>query len=463
MSKRLDMNRLKALLARAMLIIGILSWPISQTHAQGISLLSDAETEWFIRQMMAPILEQARVNPGSVHYYIVNDDNLNAFVAAGQNIFVHTGLFTQTKNVGQVVGVLAHETGHISGAHLAGRRDGTGAPTAITIASMLLGVAAIAAGAGDAGVGIIAGGQQAASRSFFSFTRVQEASADQAAFRFLEGAGLSGRGLVETFRGFSTQEYLIGVPQDPYVRTHPLSSQRVAALEDLVTNSDFYDKPFPEEWAYYYDRVIGKIQGFQQPFEATLRQYPKSNTSEKARYARAYAYHKAAEIENSLAEIDALLEKRQNDPYYLELKGQLMFENGRVEEALVPLRKARQAAPDEAQILTLLGRALIASDNPDHLDEAIQTLELSTFLSADNPFTWYQLSIAYNQSGKLGEAALASAERYALIGQFGPAVQNARRASETLAAGSPKWLRAQDLLFLAQQSAQQQSGRRSRR
>lgn len=457
------MTGLRALAARASLVFGLLCWPIAQTHAQGISLLSDAETEWFVRQMMAPILEQAQVTPASVHYYIVNDDNLNAFVAAGQNIFVHTGLFTQTKNVGQVVGVLAHETGHISGAHLAGRRDGAGAPTAITLASMLLGVAAIVAGSADAGIGIIAGGQQAATRSFFSFTRVQEASADQAAARFLEGAGLSGRGLVETFRGFSTQEYLIGVPQDPYVRTHPLSGDRVAALENMVTNSDYYDKPFPTEWQYYYDRVVGKIQGFQQPFEATLRQYPKSNTTEKARYARAYAYHKAADIMNSMAEIDALLKARPGDPYYLELKGQLMFENGNVEEALIPLRLAHKAAPDEAQILTLLGRALIASDNPDHLQEAVKMLELSTFIAADNPFTWYQLSIAYNQSDQLGEASLASAERYALIGQFGPAVQNARRASETLPAGTPKWLRAQDLLFLAEQYLAKQNRRGSRR
>lgn len=454
---------LKAFAARASLVFGLLCWPIAQAHAQGISLLSDAETEWFVRQMMAPILEQAQVTPASVHYYIVNDDNLNAFVAAGQNIFVHTGLFTQTKNVGQVVGVLAHETGHISGAHLAGRRDGAGAPTAITLASMLLGVAAIVAGSADAGIGIIAGGQQAATRSFFSFTRVQEASADQAAARFLEGAGLSGRGLVETFRGFSTQEYLIGVPQDPYVRTHPLSADRVAALENMVTNSEYYDKAFPAEWQYYYDRVVGKIQGFQQPFEATLRQYPKSNTTEKARYARAYAYHKAADIENSMAEIDALLTARPGDPYYLELKGQLMFENGDVEAALKPLRLAQKAAPDEAQILTLLGRALIASDNPDHLAEAIKTLELSTFIAADNPFTWYQLSIAYNQSDQLGEASLASAERYALIGQFGPAVQNARRASQTLPAGTPKWLRAQDLLFLAEQYLARENRQRSRR
>lgn len=453
------MTALNALTARFALILGLLCWPIAQAQAQGISLLSDAETEWFVRQMMAPILEQAQVNPGSVNYYIVNDDNLNAFVAAGQNIFVHTGLFTQTKNVGQVVGVLAHETGHISGTHLAKRRDGAGKPTAITFASMLLGVAAIAAGAPDAGIGIIAGGQQAAALSFFSFTRVQEASADQAAARFLEGAGLSGRGLVETFRGFSTQEYLIGVPQDPYVRTHPLSADRVAALETSVQASEYFEKPFPAEWQYYYDRVVGKIQGFQQPFEATLRQYPKSNKTEKARYARAYAYHKAADIENSTLEIEALLEARPGDPYYLELKGQLMFENGKVEEALGPLREAHAAAPDEAQILTLLGRALIASDNPDHLDEAVKRLELSAFLDAENPFTWYQLSIAYNQRNMVPEASLASAERYALIGQFGPAAQNAQRASEKLPAGSPKWLRSQDLLFLAQQSIRQQKRR----
>ncbi len=456
------MKQIAAKLKHMALAFAALCFAHVPVSAQGISILSDAETEWFIKQMMAPILEQAQIDPRSVNYYIVNDDNLNAFVAGGQNIFVHTGLFTQTKNVAQVVGVMAHETGHISGAHLARRGDGAGGPTAITLASMLLGVAAIAAGAGDAGIGIITGGQQAATRAFFSFTRVQEASADQAAARFLEGAELSGRGLLETFRQFASQEYRIGIPQDPYVRTHPLSGDRVANLERAVTTSQYYEAPMPPEWVYYYDRVVGKIEGFKMPFDATLRKYPVSDKTVKARYARAYAYHKAVEIEKSMAEITELLAIRPGDPYYLELKGQLMFENGNVEASLDPLRKAAKAAPSEAQILTLLGRALIASENSDHLNEAVKTLELSSFLDAENPFTWYQLSIAYNQSGMKGEAGLAAAERYALIGQFGPAISNARRALETLEPGTPKWLRAQDLLFLAGQSVEA-DGRQRRR
>lgn len=414
------------------------------------SLLSDAETEKFLRDVNRPVLEAAGITPESVQYYIVADDNLNAFVALGQNIFVHTGLFTQTDNVGQVIGVMAHETGHISGGHIARRSEGATAPTAISLISMVLGVAAIAAGAGDAGMGIIAGGQQAAQRSFLSFSRVQEASADQAAATLLEQTGQSGRGLVETFRKFSTQEYLIGIPQDPYVRSHPLSSQRVARLENIVTASPYYDKPYGAEFVAAYDRIKAKIRGFMEKPETTLSRFPPHDKSVPARYARAYAYHKAVEIDKAMAEIDSLIAEDPDDPFYLELKGQLLLENGHVVDALAPLRDAVALLPDEPQIRTLLGRALIATEDTAFNDEAIKQLEIAAAQDPESPFTWHQLGVAYHIRGDEGMASLASAERAALSGDFMGLIGNARRASDVLEKGTPAWLRAQDLLVLAE-------------
>lgn len=417
-------------------------------HAQ--SLLSDAETEWFLREVTKPIFDAAGLDPASVHFYIVNDPNLNAFVYGGQNIFIHTGLMLETDDVNEVIGVLAHETGHITGSHLARRQEGAGTPTTIALVSMLLGVAAIAAGAGDAGIGIIGGGQQAAQRSFLSFTRVQEASADQAAAQFLEKAGISGQGLIDTFRRFGTNEYLIGVPQDPYVRSHPLNSDRVQRLEAVVSASPYYEKAPNPEHAYYYERIKGKIEGFILPADAALRKYPVSDKSVRARYARAYAYHKAVELDKGLAEIDSLLAERPNDPYFLELKGQLLFENGRLEEALAPLRDAVAAKPDEPQIRTLLGRVLIATEKDEYRAEAIKELEFAATQDAESPFIWYQLGIAYNLDGDDGLASLAAAEQAALAGNLGPTIYNAKRALDVLPRGTPKWQRAQDLLVLAQ-------------
>ncbi|MFZ5609855.1 MAG: M48 family metalloprotease [Pseudomonadota bacterium] len=423
---------------------------LSLQPAWSQSFLSDAETEHFLRETMRPIFVVAGLEPRSVRFFIINDPSLNAFVAAGQNIFIHTGLILQTDNVGQVIGVLAHETGHITGGHNVRRQEGVQKPTAIAIASMLLGVAAIAAGAGDAGIGIISGGQQAATRSYLSFSRAQESSTDQAGARFLEKAGLSGRGMVETFRKFATSEYLIGVPQDPYVRTHPLSSDRVARLEAVVSRSPYYDKPDDPHAVAAYERIKGKIEGFLFAPDATLRKYPASNGSVRARYARAYAYHKAVEIDKSMAEIDSLLGETPDDPYYLELKGQLLLENGLVREALAPLRRAVEVFPDEPQIRTLLGRTLLATEDPALRKEAIYELERAVDMDEESPFTWYQLGIAYNLEGDQGSASLAAAFQAAMSGQLAPTLINARRAVEMLPKGTPKWQRAQDLLVDAQ-------------
>lgn len=418
--------------------------------AQAQSLLSDAETEWFLREITQPIFEAAELDPASVHFYIVNDNRLNAFVTGGQNIFIHTGLMLETDDVNEVIGVLAHETGHITGSHLARRQEGASTPTTIALVSMLLGVAAIAAGAGDAGIGIIGGGQQAAQRSFLSFTRVQEASADQAAAKFLEDAGISGQGLIDTFRRFGTNEYLIGVPQDPYVRSHPLNSDRIERLQYVVEASEHYNKPPDATAAYYYERIKGKIEGFTLPFDATLRKYPLSDQSTRARYARAYAYHKGVELDKALAEIDGLLAERPNDPYFLELKGQLLFENGRLEEAFAPLRQAISLQPREADFRTLLGRAMLATEDPQYREEAIRELEFASNLDQGSPFIWYQLGIAYNLEGDDGLASLAAAEQAALAGQLGPTIINAQRALKLIPSGTPKWQRAQDLLIVAQ-------------
>ena len=418
--------------------------------ARAQSLLSDAETEKFLRDVNRAVLEAAGITPESVNYYIVADDNLNAFVALGQNIFVHTGLFTQTDNVGQVIGVMAHETGHIAGGHIARMSDGATAPTAISLISMVLGVAALAAGAGDAGMGIIAGGQQAAQRAFLSYSRVQEASADQAGAAYLEEIGQSGRGMLETFRKFSTQEYLIGIPQDPYVRSHPLSGDRVARLERIVTSSPYYDKPFDPAFEIAYERIKAKIRGFMDKPETTLSRFPASNQSVPARYARAYAYHKAVKIDEALAEIDSLIVEQPKDPFFLELKGQLLLENGRVRTALDPLRTAVDLAPDEPQIRTLLGRALVATEDQALTDEAIEQLKLAAHQDPGSPFTWHQLGVAYHNRGDEGMASLASAERAALSGDFMALMGNAKRASEILETGTPAWLRAQDLLVLAE-------------
>lgn len=425
-----------------LLSILLISQPVA---AQGIRTLRDAEMEAFIHAATDPVFEAAGMVPSNIDIVIVDDSALNAFYAGGQRIFIHTGLILQTEKVGQVVGVMAHETGHMVGGHVQRFGEAVGPATSISLLSLLLGAAAIAAGAPELGTGIMGGGQSAAQRTVLSFRRVQEASADQAAATYLHDAGLSGQGLIEVFEKFRFQELLSRPNMDQYVITHPLSSNRINNLQTKLEASPYWDKPYDPELQHWYERIKAKLDGYLFPARSTLGKYPPENTSIPARYARVYAYNKALEWEKAMDEADALIAKEPNDPYFREVKGQILLENGHVDKAIPVLRGAAELAPDEPLILTLYGQALVAKDTREADHQAIEVLERATRLDQRNIFGWHQLAIAYMRTDQSALASLASAERALLMGQAEKAARDATAASEGLPRGTPKWLRAEDI------------------
>jgi predicted Zn-dependent protease/protein-disulfide isomerase len=396
------------------------------------SLLRDAETERFLYDISRPIFEAAGLNPASVQFYLVGDSSINAFVAGGQNIFVHSGLILNAEHVDQLLGVIAHETGHISGGHLSRINEGAKDAMGIQLLSMLLGATALAAGAGDAGIAIITGGQQAAMGKFFAFTRVQEASADQAGATFLEKSGISGRGFIEFFEKLRAEEYRYAVEQNEYVRTHPLTGDRIERLTQRVEASPYFNRPPDPAMQARFLRIKAKLAGYVFEPTRTFALYPETDTSTSAHYARAYAWHKQAFPDKAREEIEAALKQIPDDPYFLEVKGQILLESGRVQEAIPPLRRAVELAPNEPLIATLLGHALISAEDKATDKEAMTLLRKAVEKDHDNPFAWYQLGIAYARSGDEPRAALASAERFSLSGQPAPAAANARRAIQGL-------------------------------
>lgn len=410
------------------------------------TIIRDSELEAIIRTISTPIFEAAGLTDESVHTYIVQDKSLNAFVAGGQNVFVNTGLVMAADDVNQLIGVIAHETGHISGGHLARFHEGLKGASAVSILGMILGAAAIAAGGGDAGMAVLMGSQQAAQRMVLSYSRTQEAAADQAAMKFLEATGQSGRGLVSFFEILGDQELLYTTNQDPYVRSHPLTRDRINTLSDMAQRSSYYDAPNPPGYDELFQRMKAKMWGYFQPPASTLARYPKEDKSLYARYARAYAYNKMRDIPKSMAEAETLVTEFPDDPYFWELKGFLLFGNGEIEQSIEPFRRSVQLAPHESLILTQLGQALLATEKMEHNAEAIRYLEAANRLDRESPFSWHQLSIAYHRAGNQPMAHLAAAERFSLIGRMPEAGMQARQALQGLKAGSPSWLRAQDIM-----------------
>ena len=440
-----------------LLMLLALSFTVAAQPAAAQSILRDAETEALFRDMSRPIVAAAGLRPENVQIVLVNDRSINAFVAGGQIVYLHSGLITTADTANEVQGVVAHELGHITGGHILRFEEGIKMATGIMLLSLVLGAAAMAAGAGEAGAGILAAGQQAAMGKFLAFTRTQESSADAAGASYLNKAGISGKGSLSFFKKLQNQEFRYAIPQeDSYARTHPLTGERMAALEEVYKTVPSWEAKTDAALEARFQRVKAKLTGFVDDPKRTLQQFPESNTTVPARYARAYAWHKTAYPDKALGEVDSLLAAAPEDPYFLELKGQVLLESGRPAEALQSLRVAASKAPDQPLIAALLGHALIATEKPEHFEEAKSVLRTAIGRDNSNPFAWYQLGIVYDREGDQGRAALATAERYNLENQPKLALANAEQALAAIPTGSRDWIRAQDIAMVSRTAVETQ-------
>ncbi|MBO9725780.1 MAG: M48 family metalloprotease [Novosphingobium sp.] len=426
-------------------ILALLGWSAAPASAQ--SILRDAETEALLKDMAKPLITAAGLNPNHVDIVLINDSSVNAFVAGGQAVYVNSGLINQADTAAEVQGVIAHELGHVTGGH-AVLNQGAQPATNISILSLLLGAAAAAAGGGEAALGVIMAGQQAAMGKYLAYNRSQEASADAAGAQYLSTAGISGRGSVEFFKKLQNLEFRYGYrPQsgDEFYSTHPLTGDRIQTLQDVYEKDPAWTRPDDPKIQQRFVRIKAKLFGYLAEPRDVLRVYPETDNSVPAHYARAYAYHRQSQLDRARAETEALLMVDANDPYFLELKGQILLEAGQAAEALVPLRKATELTGYQPLIATLFGHALIATEDPTHFAEAQTVLKNAVARDRENPFAWYQLGTIYAANGDMPRARLASAEQQSLTGQMDAALRSAHAAEAGLPSNSPDWLRAQDI------------------
>ncbi|MET0182252.1 MAG: M48 family metalloprotease [Caulobacterales bacterium] len=444
------------------------SFAIAQpAAAQGGGMLRDSEIEQVLREFCLPVWRAAELNPDNVDIYIVSDSSLNAFVAGGENIFVNTGLILSVENPNQLIGVLAHETGHITGGHLARSRDAMQRSMGPALISIGLGVLALIGGAPDAGAALISGAPAFAMGNFVRHTQVQESAADQAALTYLEASGQSGEGIIDLFnRQFRRYEFdMRRAP--PYLVSHPFSSDRVQALRERAEHADHFNATDTPENVHNLQMIQAKIYGYQQTLSQTLVRYPLTDRSKPARYARAFAYYRTSDVPRASQEIQSLIADEPNNPFFYEIYGQLLFENGRAQEAVAPLRRANALKPDDALLMVSLARALAATEPNNagpNTTEAVRLLERATALEPDNAFGWRELASAHDKRGEGGLARLASAEQSYVTGDYGRAVNFAERAKRELPNGQPAWQRANDIVTFSQsalQEAQENRGRRS--
>ncbi len=455
------MTSAPARFARLLMLALVLSLGlIRPAYADDPGILRDTETEALFRDMAKPLIVAAGLDPASTKVVLLGDPEINAFVDRGQVVYLQSGLILAADNVGEVQGVVAHELGHVAGGHSIRLQDGAKEATGMTIATMVLGALAIAAGAGEAGMGIIAAGQQVALGKFLAFSRTQESSADQAAVKYLSKAGISGKGMLDFFAKLQNQEYRLAIyDKDSYGRTHPLSTERIEALQQAFHADPAWNKPVDPALEARFERVKAKLFGFVNPKQAIIK-YPESDLSIPGHYARAYAYHVGGYSDKALSETAALLKTAPGDPYFLELKGQVLLESGQPAQAIEPLRAATLASSDAPLIAAMLGHALVATEDPKNFAEAKTVLKSAVNRDNEDPFAWYQLGIVYDREGDPARAQLATAERSNLENKPKLALASAEMAMRGIPANSPDWLRAQDIAMVSR--AELKKGKKGR-
>ena len=416
------------------------------TSARAISLIRDTEIENTIRVYSRPIFEAAGLEASDIQIHIVNDTTLNAFVAGGQRLFINTGLLMRAEHAGQVIGVIAHETGHISGGHLVRLQESLRHSTAKSILTLVLGgIAAVATGQAEAAGAVIAGGATIQQRSILSYTRTMEQAADQAAVAFLDEAGYSGRGLLQFLSTLSGQELLSSERQDPYLRSHPLTRDRIEFMRNHVATSRSSDTPLRNDLVRAHARLRAKLKGFINPPPRTLREYKADDASFAARYARAIAFKEQFKIDKSLALLEGLLSESPNDPFLHELKGDVLQDAGRIAESIPPYQKAVEMLPWAALIRISLAQSQLELNDRQMSDAALENLQQAVRYEPEVPILWRLLATAHARNDDQANVMLSLAEEALLNGKKSEARHRSTRAMALLPEGSASWIRAQDI------------------
>jgi predicted Zn-dependent protease len=424
--------------------------------AQDIDVVRDAEIERVLRSYEDPILVAAGIDLHTVKVYLINDPEINAFATQSpvpgeaESIFVNTGTFLQLKTPNQIIGILAHETGHIAGGHIV--RDSSAIRKAAIpmLLGIALGAAAMAMGGGEAGMGIMALGQQAAQAQFFQFSRAQEGTADQMGQKFLRATHQSGRGMLEVFSKFADMEAEITYGHNsPLITDHPLSRERIDLLQQIVESSPYKDVKDNPLAVRELQLIQAKLAGFLDRVNTVLQRYPPSDASEEAHYARAIAYFRQPDMKNALAEANTLVKLDSRNPFFWEVLGQIYVEMSQPLNGILPYQKAVDLAPDEPLLRLDLAAAQIAAGKPQFAKPALDNLKTVLRQENNNGFAWYEAAQAYSDAGNEPMANLSTAELNYANANFPAAAHFATLAQHKLAAGSPDWQRATDILAIS--------------
>ncbi len=443
----------------AITVVGTSRPATAQDFAAG-TMLSDTEIGMTLAAFGRPIFTAGGLDPNQIQLHMVVDDSINAFATRGNNMFLHTGLLLKSRNSSEVIGVMAHEAGHIAGGHTIVTTKDMMGPNTISLLSTLLGIAAgVASGKPDLGMAIMMGGQRAALGQYLTFSRGVEAQADQFAVKVLQASHQSAKGLYDFFDRLQAEEALYVAHQDPYLTNHPITRERMEAVQTSMLASPYTNQPPDPELERQYRRMVAKLYAFLKPQVATLQKYPETDKSVEGRYARVIAYYRRSQFDKAMPLVDSLIADVPRDPFFWQIKGDMFLSRSQTEPAIEAYREALKVLPNAPEIIVAMAHAMVES-RQNHGPEAEQALKHALALDPENPDAWDLLATSYNRDNNLGMSAYAAAERAILTGQFGDVARYSNQAEKLLEKDTPTWYRLQDIKVSAQNALRDMKDRR---
>jgi predicted Zn-dependent protease len=428
---------------------------------KNFSIIRDAEIENILKSYCAPVFTAVGMNPKNIKIHIVDSDEINAFATAGHNIYFNTGLILETKTPEELIGVIAHETGHVYAGHiLTGYEQLKKAQNTSLITTVLGGIAAVASGRPDLGIAVALGGAQVGTENFLHYRRGQESAADQVALNILDANKISAQGFLDFMKTIQRKDMSTGSNIPVYLRTHPVTTDRVEHIRNHINKQNGKTKPLPKSFYDFHKTMKAKLFGFLKEPTRTFNTYKGDSYFDK--YARAVAFHKNLQEEEALKEIDSLIKDYPKNPYLYELKGQIFFENGQIDKSIKQYEQAIKLYPDNGLLRLSLSQALIEKGGETAYKKARTNLEKAIKIEQQSPAVWKLLAISYKHMNNNGLYSYAMSEYLFLIHGYKDALFHAKLAEKQLKYGSPKWMKVQDIISRCEQIQRKENLKKNR-
>jgi predicted Zn-dependent protease len=372
-------------------------------------IIEDEEAHNVLAELVRPILKAAELPPEEIEVRIIQDSDTNAFVIDNKNIFINSGLITFSKNPEVIAGVIAHECGHIAAGHVHITKEYLENLRKSMIASSLIGAAAALITGNPYAISAALLGGQVAQVKFLEHSRNQESQADGLAIRYLERSNISYEGLIDFLKYLSSKERTFYKGQASYLLTHPLSRERIKYIKENIL---LKHSSFPDNFKDRFELMVAKLYAFTEPFKETMRRYKGSTNPDI--YAQSIAYFRAGHLNKAISLLEKLLIKHPNNPYFIELKAQFLYENGKIKESIKYYKQALNLIPTSNIFKIELAAALI-TDNTE-LTYAISLFRSAIDKQQENFLAWHGLGVALGKNNYTIESIISLAKASTIIG-----------------------------------------------